>query len=129
MGRADYHIHHANLVFHLADHDAGFASVGRHPMQNSGRRAHGVGAIKFHARGCAAHGHCNVATQHSVVVRGHRKRPGKRSEIRGGIVIADSRKSDVFRHNGFAFFFELLSENLLQDQRPLQACFGLPYSA
>jgi len=29
MGSSDRHVHHANLVFHLLDHNADFASVGR----------------------------------------------------------------------------------------------------
>jgi len=32
----DRHIHYANLVFHLPDHDAGLAGMSRHPIKNSG---------------------------------------------------------------------------------------------
>ncbi len=114
MGGTDRHIHHANLVFHLPDHDAGLARVRRHPVQNAGRRAHGVGAVEFHSRCRASHGHRDVAAEHRVAVLRHGKWPGERLEIRGGIVIAGPRNSDVFGHHGFAFLLELLGENLLQ---------------
>src|SRR3984957_18370001 len=118
MGSADRHIHHANLVFHLPDHNVGLASVGRHPMQHSGRRAHGIGAIEFHARGRPAHRHRGVATEHGIAGPGHWKRPGKRLEIRSRVVISGPCDGDVFSHDGFAFFPELLGQNLLQRLEP-----------
>jgi hypothetical protein len=94
------------LQFHLpaTDHDAGLAGVGLHPVQNSGRRTHWVGAIKFHSRSRASHGHSNVAAEHPITVLRDRKWPGERPEIRVGIVIASPRDSDVFGHYGVRFF-------------------------
>src|SRR5712691_2290055 len=51
VSRADRHVDHTDLVFHLPDHNAGFARVRRHPVQNARRRTHWVGAIEFYA-GC-----------------------------------------------------------------------------
>src|SRR5262249_56388605 len=70
------HVDHADFIFHLANHDAGLASVLRHPVQDTGRRAHGIRAIEFHAGSGAAHRHGDVAAEHGVFVVGH----GKRSE-------------------------------------------------
>ena len=114
MSSADRHIHHANLVFHLPDHDAGLASVGCHPMQNSGRWAHGVSTVEFHPRGCASHGHRCVAAEYRIAVRRHGKWPGERPEVRGCIVITSPRDGDVFRDHGIALLLELFAEDLLQ---------------
>ena len=56
MGRADDHVHHADLVLHLPNHDAELPRVLRHPHQHAGGRAHRVSRVKFHARRRAAHG-------------------------------------------------------------------------
>ena len=58
---ANRHVDHANLVFHLPDHDPGLARVRRHPVQHAGRRTHGIRTIKLHARCRASHGHGDVA--------------------------------------------------------------------
>ena len=114
MSRTNRHVHHANLVFHLPDHDAGLASVGRHPMQNSRGRAHRIGTVEFHSSCCASHGHCDVAAEHRIAVPGHRKGPGKRLEIRSCVVVAGQCNSNVFSHYGIALFLELFGENFFQ---------------
>ena len=83
-------------------------------MQHAGRRAHGVGAVEFHPRGCASHGHRGVPTEHRIAGSGHGKWPRKRFEIRGGVVISSPRDADILGDHGFALFFELLGQNLLQ---------------
>ncbi len=82
--------------------------------KNAGRRAHGVSTVEFHPCGRTSHGRRGVATEHRIAVSGHGQWTVEWPEIRGGIVIADSCDPDVFRHHGFAFFLELLGENLLQ---------------
>ena len=114
MSRSDRHVHDTNLILHLPDHNACLAGMGRHPMENSGRRAHGIGAIEFHSCSRSSHGHRGVAAEHGIAVSGHWKWPGEWPEIRGRIFIADSRDPNVFRHDGFPFLLELLSKNLLQ---------------
>ena len=56
VGRADDHVHHADFVLDLPDHDAELPRVRRHPHQHAGGRAHRVSRVKFHARRRAAHG-------------------------------------------------------------------------
>ena len=111
MRCADGHIDHADLVLHLSDHDTGFARVRRHPVQNTGRRAHGVGRIEFHTRCGAAHGHGSIATQDRVAILSFGKGARESREVGGGIIIASPRDPDVFSHHGLTFLLELLLED------------------
>ncbi len=114
MSRADRHIDHADLVLDLPDHDAGFARVCGHPVQDAGRRAHGIGTIEFHSCRRTSHGHRNIAAQDCVPVLRLGKGIRERCEVRSGVVVTGARNADVFGHNGLAFFLELLSEDVLQ---------------
>jgi hypothetical protein len=113
VSRADRHIDHADLVLHLPDHDAGFARVCRHPVQDPGRRAHGIGTIEFHTCCRTSHGHRNIATQDRVPVIRLRKGIRESREVRSGIIVTGARNADVFGHNGLAFSLKLLSKDVL----------------
>jgi len=102
------------FVLYLPHHDAGLARMSRHPVQNASRRTHGISTVELHAGCRASHSHRRVAAQHGVSVLSHRKRPGKRLEIRRGVIVAGTCDSHVFSDDGFAFLLELLSENLFQ---------------
>ncbi len=52
---ADRHVDDTDLIFHLAHDDIQLARVPCHPVENSRRRAHRIGAVKPHSRSCAAH--------------------------------------------------------------------------
>ena len=114
MSRADRHIDHANLVFHLAHHDPRFARVRRHPVQHPGRRTHGVGTIEFHTGCRPAHGHRDIPAHDRVAILrlGHRIR--KIRKVSRRIIVAGPRDSNVFRDYGIAFLLELFSKDLLQ---------------
>ena len=114
VGSANGHVDHADLVFHLADHDVGFARVLGHPVEHAGRRTHGIGAVELDSGRCSAHSHGGVAAQHSVAVVGHGQRVLKWLEVLGGVVVADAGQADVLVDDGLFFLAELLCENLLQ---------------
>src|SRR5579859_861204 len=114
MRSADGHIDHADLVFHLAHHDAGLASVRGHPVQNAGRRAHGISAIEFHPGSGAAHSHGGVSAEHSVLRLSHGKRVGEGLEVGCAVFVAGARHIHVFFHHGLALLLELFDEHALQ---------------
>ncbi len=115
---ADDHVDYADLVFHLADHDSSFAGVRGHPVENAGRRAHGVSAIEFHAGSGPTHRHGNVATQNGIPILRLGQRVRKSCEVCGGVIIASARDSEVFCDDSVAFFLELLFENFFQRRKP-----------
>ncbi len=112
MSGTDRHVDDADLVLHLSNHDAGFACVGRHPMQNAGGGTHRISAVKLYARSSATHGHSNISAQNGVPVLCLRKGIGKRREVRSCVVVASSRHTHVFGDHGVAFFLELFPEDV-----------------
>jgi len=112
--RADRHVDYADFVLDLPHHDACFARVRRHPVQHSGRRAHGIGAIKFHARCRPAHGHGDIAAQDRVAVLRLEKWVWESREMRGGVIIAGPRNRDVFRHYCLALLLKLFPQDFFE---------------
>jgi len=47
------------------------------------------------------------------------KRIRESRKVRGGVIVADPRYSDVFGHHGFAFFLELLAETSSSAAKPM----------
>ena len=64
MGRSHSHADDADLVFDLTHHDAEFAGVGRHPVQDSGRGAHRIGAVELDTGTGRRHGEGLIARPH-----------------------------------------------------------------
>ena len=107
VGRADDHVHHADLVLDLPDHDAELPRVRRHPHQHAGGRAHRISRIKFHARRRAAHGGGLVAGDDAQRLGSFRRLPRKRFEILRRVIVAGARDGDVLGHDRVALLLEL----------------------
>ena len=117
MGRADDHVHHADFVLNLTDHDAELPRVLGHPHQHAGRWAHRIGRVKFHARRRAAHRGGLVAGDDAQRLCANRCLPRECFEILRGIFVTGPGDGDVPGHDLVALLLELPGDDRFERLR------------
>ena len=126
VGGADGHVGHGDLVLHLADHDAEFATVLGHPVEHSRRRTHGVRTVELDAGCRTAHGQRLVAAPHRKRFgpSGHRVSEGFKPVP--SILEPVAGHAQVFVHHRLALPLQRQREAILEygEVQPKQAGHG-----
>ncbi len=117
MGRADDHVHHADLVLDLPNHDAELPRVGCHPHQHAGGWAHRVSCVELYPRRRSAHRGGLVAGDDTQRFGSHRCLPRKRFEVLRRIIVAGPGDGYVFGHDGVALLLELSGDDRFERLR------------
>jgi len=114
MGCTDHHVHHADLVFNLADHDAELTRVRGHPHQHAGGRAHRIRRIKLHAGGSPTHSGGLVAGNYAQRFGPSRRFPRKGRKILSRVIVACAGDGQIFGDDCIALLFKLPRNDRLE---------------